>query len=460
MKFTKNSHSQSSHDEVLPPSTRKIKIRKRHRKRNSKLGLILGLLLGFGGTTIVVIGFWQRLEASVPDSVADVSSYARPNTLTIKAADGSILKEIGEVSHEKIDLAEVPPILHQAFVASEDSRFYQHKGIDLIGISRAAIANVKAQGVKEGGSTITQQLARMAYLNQDRRIGRKLKEMKIASAIEVNLSKVDILETYLNLVYLGAGSYGVADAAWVYFAKTPQELTLSEAATLAGVVPAPSVYSPFSNPEIAKRRRNTVLDRMLAAGYITLNEATIAKNEPLTTNRKHPKRLERKWQYFTNYIEKELPKYVDRETLAEGGIVVETSLDPLWQTAAKTTVSYGLQKYGEWQKFQEAAIVALDPKTGAIKAMIGGKDFGDNQYNRVTQAQRQPGSTFKTFVYAAAMASGFSPEKTYLDAEFFVDGYQPKNNKERYRGTNVSLYDAFVSSINTVALQTIIDVGG
>ena len=460
VKTTNNSHPESFDRKSLSSSQTNPKIRKYPRRNSRKLVVLLSLFLGFGGIAIAATAFWQKLESSVPDSVANVSSYARPKTLTIKAADGSTLKEIGEVSHDKIELADVPPILHQAFVASEDVRFYDHGGIDFKGIARAAVTNFKAQDVKEGGSTITQQLARIAYLNQDKRIWRKLKEMKIASEIEAHLSKQDILETYLNLVYLGSGSYGVADAAWVYFGKTPQQLTLPEVATLAGIVPAPSIYSPFRNPELATKQRNLVLSRMVAAGYITQQEATTASNAPLTTNRKHPKRLQRKSQYFTNYIEKELPKYIDRETLDMGGIVVETTLDPLWQTAAETAVSYGLDKYGKWQKFEEAAVVALDPKTGAIKAMVGGKDFGDNQYNRVTQAQRQPGSTFKTFVYAAAIASGFSPYKTYFDAQFYVDGYKPKNYNERYRQTNVSIYDAFLSSINTIALQTIVDIGG
>lgn len=454
-----NNHASSSTGEVLPSSTKKIKTRK-PRKKRIKLGLFFGLLLGVGGSAIALISVWQRLEASVPESVADVSSYARPNTLTIKAADGTILKEIGEVSHQKIKIAEVPDIVYQAFVASEDVRFYEHQGIDFKGIGRAAIANAKAQEVKEGGSTITQQLARMAYLNQDKRVWRKLKEMKIAHEIENNLTKEDILETYLNLVYLGSGSYGIADAAWVYFGKKPQELTLAEVATLAGIVPAPSVYSPFNNPELAEQRRNMVLSRMVDAGYVTPEEGAIAMAALLETNRQQPKRLQRKFQYFTNYVEEELPKYVDSETLAMGGITVETTLEPSWQTAAEKTVKEGLERYGKWQKFQEAAIVALDTKTGAIKAMVGGKDFGDNQYNRVTQAQRQPGSTFKTFVYTAAIASGFSPYKTYLDAEFYVDGYKPKNYNKTYREDNVSLYNAFLSSINTVALQTLIDVGG
>ena len=264
----------------------------------------------------------------------------------------------------------------------------------------------------------------------------------------------------MNLVYFGSGSYGVADATWVYFGKKPDQLTLSEVATLAGIAPAPSIYSPFSNPELALKRRNGVLKKMVVAGYLTPETAKRVMSTPLVTNRKQPQRLQRKFQYFTNYIEDELPKLIEADTLAEGGIVVETTLVPDWQIAAEATVSNGLKRYSQWQKFQEAAIVAIDPRTGEIKAMVGGKDFGDNQYNRVTQAQRQPGSTFKPFVYTAAIASGFSPYKTYLDAEFYVDGYKPKNNNKKYLEENVSIYKALKDSINTIALQTLVDVGG
>jgi len=413
-----------------------------------------------GSTAIATVAIGLNLKASVPESVADVSSYARPNTITIKASDGSVLKEIGEVSHQKIDLEKVPDYVAEAFVASEDVRFYKHNGFDPKGIARAVVANLKAGGAQEGASTITQQLARVAYLNQEKKIWRKLKEIVIAQEIEKNLAKPDILETYLNLVYFGSGSYGVADATWVYFGKKPDQLTISEVATLAGIVPAPSIYSPFSNPELALKRRNGVLKKMVVAGYLTPEVADREMKTPLITNRKQPRRLQRKFQYFTNYIEDELPKLIEADTLAEGGIVVETTLIPDWQIAAEATVSNGLKQYSKWHKFQEAAIVAIEPETGEIKAMVGGKDFGDNQYNRVTQAQRQPGSTFKPFVYTAAIASGFSPYKTYLDAEFYVDGYKPKNNNKKYLEENVSIYKALKSSINTVALQTLVDVGG
>lgn len=283
--------------------------------------------------------------------------------------------------------------------------------------------------------------------------------MEIARRIEENLDKQKILETYLNLVYLGAGSYGLADAAWVYFGKSADALTVEEVATLVGIIPAPSVYSPFNNPELALRQRNGVLNRMAADGYISAETAQSAIASPIVTNRQQLKRLQRQASYFTNYIEEELPKYISEDQLQAGGIVVETTIDLQWQKAAEKTVKYALDTYSKWQKFQQAALVSLDPRTGEIKAMVGGRDFGDNQYNRVTQAQRQPGSTFKTFVYTAAMAAGFSPNKTYPDRKLSIEDYEPRNYKEKYRKTNVSLYNALAISINTVALQTSLDVG-
>ncbi|MDJ0649228.1 MAG: PBP1A family penicillin-binding protein [Xenococcaceae cyanobacterium MO_188.B19] len=448
-------HSNSSLDLLA-------QIEQKGQKQHKKLkwlSLGLGLLVGMGSSAGGLFWLQKKITATIPESVSDVVTYVRPNTVTIKAIDGTIIKQIGAVSHEKIKLDEIPPIVHQAFVASEDKRFYQHSGVDFQGVLRAAWSNLKAGGVVEGGSTITQQLSRIVYLDQEKSIWRKLKEMEIARQIEQNLGKKEILETYLNLVYLGSGSYGVQDAAWVYFGKTAENLTVAEIATLVGIVPAPSIYSPLSNPDLALKQRNTVLKRMEEIGYITPEVAQAAIASPIVTNPKQPKRLQRQAQYFTNYIEEELPKYISEEALQAGGIVVETTIDLRWQAAAEKTVISALDSYGKWQKFQQASLVALDSRTGGIKAMVGGRDFGDNQYNRVTQAQRQPGSTFKTFVYTAALAAGFSPYKTYLDAELFVDGYQPRNYKEKYRETNVSLYNALTSSINTIALQTSLDVG-
>lgn len=449
----------SDNSQPLSPSKSKVVGKNKPVKPFQFSWVVIGMIMGISSGAIAFSWLWQKLEASVPENIEDVQNYARPETLTIKAKDGSILKQIGPIAHDRVKLEEVPYLLPSAFIASEDRRFWQHKGIDFQGIARATLANLKAKGVVEGGSTITQQVSRVVFLTHEQSIERKLKEMRIAKAIEQNFDKTQILENYINLVYLGSGAYGVADAAWVYFGKSARDLTLPEVATLAGIVPAPSTYSPLNNPDLAKQRRNLVLQRMAQEGLINNREATLAMASPLITNPRKPKRLVRKASYFTGYIEKELPKYVSEAELKQGGIVVETTLNPQWQTAAESAIDYGLDKYGKWQEFQQAALVAIEPKTGEIRAMVGGRDFGKNQYNRVTQAQRQPGSTFKTFVYTTAIAAGFSPYQTYLDAEYYVDGYKPTNYKDRYRYTEVSLYDGLTSSSNILALRTMLDVG-
>jgi penicillin-binding protein 1A len=280
----------------------------------------------------------------------------------------------------------------------------------------------------------------------------------MAQKIERDIDKDKILERYLNLVYLGSGAYGVADAAWVYFSKPVKDLTLPEMAMLAGLPSAPSDYSPLVNEKVAKERRDTVLLRMQDSGYITPAQADDAIATPLTTQRSNPQRLERKATYFTEYIQQELPNYVSKEVLAQKGLTVETTLNLDWQAAAEEAVKETVERNGRYQRFEQAAMVAIDPRNGQIKTMVGGKDFYNQQFNRVTQAQRQPGSTFKTLVYTTALAAGFSPFRGYLDAPFTVRGYTPKNYSENFRGW-INLKDALTSSINIVAVKTLIDVG-
>lgn len=421
-------------------------------------GVGISLSLSGGAMALASVA-WQKLESSLPENVGDVITYARPETLTIKAADGTIVAQFGDVTYENLKISQIPPQVSQAFLAIEDSRYDEHRGVDYQGIVRAAVANLKAGKVVEGGSTITQQLARIVYLEQKRTWQRKLQEIILAQRIEAQFTKEQILERYLNLVYLGSGAYGIADAAWVYFSKSVEELTLPEIATLAGIAPAPSVYSPLENPQAAKTRRDLVLQRMGEQGLITEAEMVEAMATPLETKASLPKRLERKAPYFVEYIQQELSQYISPEQLQAGGIVVETTLNLQWQTTAEARVQEAISRYGKWQKFQQGALVAMDPRKGQIKVMVGGKDFDDTQYNRVTQAQRQPGSTFKTFVYATAIAGGISPHKTYLDAPYTVDGYQPKNYGNRYGGSYVPIHQALASSLNVVAVQSLIDVG-
>ncbi|HYX16936.1 MAG TPA: penicillin-binding protein 1A [Nostoc sp.] len=413
--------------------------------------------LGVSGGIVALIYGISLIDRTLPDQ-AELNAVVREQTLTIKAADGTILQQQGETAREQLKLEQIPDNLKKAFIASEDRRFKQHNGVDPQGIARAGLNNLRSQGVVEGASTITQQLARILFLKQEQTIWRKLKEVRLAQKMENELTKDQILERYLNLVYLGGGAYGVADASRVYFSKTPDQLSLAEMATIAGLAPAPSLYAPDKNPEAAKRRRDLVLLRMREDKIITPEQRQAAVQEPLILKTSLPKRVQVESPYFTSYIQKELPKYVSPNVLKNGGLVVETTLNPTWQKVAEEAVAKTLRNQGRWENFKQGSMVAIDPRNGEIKAMVGGKDFGKNQFNRVTQAQRQPGSTFKGFVYATAIASGKSPYDSYQDAPFVVDGYEPKNYSERFRGS-MNIRDALTGSINIIAVKVLIDVG-
>ncbi|MGA1621678.1 MAG: transglycosylase domain-containing protein [Synechocystis sp.] len=421
--------------------------------------LMLGFGLGGGvGTSALLWGFYQ-VEALTEVAIADVVTYAAPGTMTIKASNGKILQEIGNVSHDTVELGNIPPLVEQAFIASEDSRFREHRGIDLQGILRASVSNATSGEVVQGGSTITQQLARLVFLTQDRTFARKIKELRLAQKIETTLPKDQILERYLNLIYLGSGAYGVADASYTYFSKPPEDLTLGEAATLAGVVPAPSLYSPLENLEAATQRRNQVLTRMAEVGFISASEAQAAIAAPLTVNPSPLKRFNREAEFFTDYILQELKAKLPEDQRQAGGLTVNTTLNPDWQAEAQEILKKSVEKYGKWQRFSEGAMVSVDPRTGAIKMMVGGKDYNASQFNRVTQAKRQPGSTFKPILYAAAIAAGISPNKSYLDVPIEIGSYKPENYGDKYSGGNMSLRTALTGSVNVVAIRLLLDVG-
>ena len=422
-----------------------------HRNRLFWLGLGLS-----SGLFALGIGWWS-LKRTLPDT-SSIFTFVRDGTLTIKAADGTILQQSGPATREKLTMGQFPKTTVEAFIAAEDRRFYQHQGVDYQGILRAALSNVVSGDLVQGGSTITQQVARIVFLNQERSITRKLKEAMLAQELERQMPKEQILERYLNLVYLGSGAYGVADAAWVYFSKPVDKLTLPETAMIAGLPPAPSVYSPLVNPETAVKRRNVVLQRMEDAGYISKAEMDQAIAAPLQLKPSTPKRLVIEAPYFTSYVQQELPKYVSPEALELGGLTVETTLNRQWQKAAEKVIKDAVELDGWAEGFGQAALVAIDPRNGQVKALVGGDGYGKSQFNRATQAQRQPGSTFKPLVYTTAIAAGFSPTDGYLDAQYTVDGYKPQNYGKTYRGW-VSMRDALTYSVNVVAVKVLIDVG-
>lgn len=412
-----------------------------------------------GGSAVLAGGWltWKSIDRSLPDP-QDILTYARPGTITVKAEDGTILQQVGPATYEKLELEDTPKQLIEAFLAAEDRRFYQHRGIDIKSILRALTANLWARDVVEGGSTITQQLARMVFLTQDQTVGRKVKEALLAQKIDSHLSKDDILEHYLNLVYLGSGAYGVSDAAWVYFGKELDDLTLPEMATIAGMPAAPSNYSPIENPLVAKQRRDVILQRMVDAGFISESAAAAAIRTPIKIDPSLPKRLVVKHPYFTTYIQQELKKHVSAEQIEKGGLTVETSLNPDWQEVGEEVVRDAVENYGYAEGFEEASLVAVDPQTGEIKTMVGGSDFEKSQFNRATQAMRQPGSTFKGLLYTTALAAGFSPYDGYEDKPLKVDGYEPLNAGRKYSGW-MNLQDALTRSVNVIAVKVLMDVG-
>ena len=387
----------------------------------------------------------ELVDATLPDA-RGIASFNRPGTITLLSTNGKVIQKLGPATREKVKPGAMPPTVAEAFIAAEDRRFYQHDGVDGWGIARAIVTNVRQGAVREGASTITQQLARTVFLSQDRTITRKLKEAALAMKLERQLSKQQILEQYLNYVYLGSGAYGVADAAWIYFSKTPEQLTVPEAAMIAGLPPAPSFYSPLVNPDLAEERRSIVLDRMAQAGFISASEAERGRNSPLGLKPATPKYFNSSAPYFTTWIAQELPKFLTPEQLEVGGVKVRTSLNLDWQKKAQQVIRANAP-------FDtEGAMVSIDPGNGLVRVMVGGKDFSKSQFNRTILALRSPGSTFKLFPYAAAIDRGMKPETKVFDAKRCWNGYCPKNFGNKYYG-NISLADALKNSLNTVAVQ-------
>lgn len=416
------------------------------------LGITGGLALLAGGSVIA-------LDMSLPDTQNMAYATAvRPGTLTLKAVNGDVFFQSGPATRNQLRISEIPEKLQQAYLATEDRRFYEHEGVDFKGIARAVTSNILSRGIAEGGSTLTQQLARISYLNQEHSILRKLREARLAQKIEDKLSKAEILERYLNQVYLGGGAYGVGDAAEVYFSKSVKNLTLGQMAVLAGLPAAPTLYSPLVNPEMAQKRRNEVLERMVRSKFITAAEAETAKKEDLGVKASSPPNLEDKAPYFSSYLKEQLSKMVPETVLKTGGVTVETTLNLDWQQMATRVVEDTVYLDGYNQGFSQAALVSLEPQTGEIRAMVGGASFNESQFNRVTQALRQPGSTFKAFVYAAAIAAGMSPYDSVQDIPFSVDGYKPKNYSRKYSGW-VTRTQALTNSLNIPAVRTLIEVG-
>jgi len=393
----------------------------------------------------------KKIDSILPNSSKTIT-FSRPGTITLLSSNNKIIQKIGPTTREKVPIGLIPIQVKNAFIVAEDRRFYEHNGVDLWGIGRALLTNFKNKGVIEGGSTITQQLARIVFLSQDKTFTRKIKEALLAYKLERELSKDQILEQYLNNVYLGSSAYGISDAAWVYFSKKPNELKLEEAALIAGLPPAPSYYSPLVNSNLALKQRSIVLESMLKEGYITKETYTKTARKPLILKTSIPKYYNSIAPFFSSWVNQRLPTILDKEQLEIGGLIIRTSLNLDWQKEAKETL------LSQESKDLEGAIVSIEPSTGLIRVLIGGKNFDENQFNRATQALRSPGSTFKIFPYAAAIERGYLPDDLVIDKPTCWLEYCPKNFGDKYMG-KVSISDSFKYSLNSVAVNLLDQVG-
>jgi penicillin-binding protein 1A len=405
-----------------------------------RFGLVAGIwgLVGFGGLLA-----WYAYD--LPD-FDELYILERKSSVTLKAADGLVLATYGDLYGEHQPLKALPPQLPQALMATEDRRFYSHFGIDPIGLARATLANLRAGRTVQGGSTLTQQLAKNVFLSPSRTLKRKVQELMLAFRLEHRFTKDQILEMYFNRVYFGAGAYGVEAAAQRYFDKPAAKLTLGESAMLVGLLKAPSKLAPTGNIKSAQARGAQVLRNMAEAGYITPQaaEAAIAKPTQLARSRLPLPNA----RYFADWVIDEVYQLVGRD---HADLTVWTTLDSRLQGGAERAVDTLMDREAEKQDVGQAALVALAPD-GAVRAMVGGRDYIDSPYNRATQARRQPGSAFKPLVFLTALEQGIRPDDQFVDGPIEVAGWKPRNYDGQYHGS-MTLRDAVARSVNTVAVQ-------
>ena len=395
------------------------------------------------------------LFAPTLDPRMDLYAVNRPLAFTFLDASGEDVGHRGAIVGQRLTLKEMPAYLPAAFIAMEDRRFYSHKGIDPLGLARALLLDLRARHYVAGGSTISQQTAKIVYTQQQKTMSRKLVELIDAAGLEKSLSKQQILELYLNRIYLGSGAYGVDGAAQVYFGTSARNLSLAQAAMLATLTRAPSVFSPRRDLLRAQQRASLVLDSMMDNGAITEAEAAFARAHPAVIV-DHASLDAR--NYFLDSAADEATRLVSQNGAPPSAdLVVHTTLEPKVQEAARLAASRTIAKSGKKTRTSEAAVVVMKPD-GAVSALIGGVDYRDSVFNRVTQAHRQPGSAFKPFVYLAALEQGLSPWETRDDVAVDIGGYHPTNFGGKYYGT-LTLADALAHSVNTITVNLAQEIG-
>lgn len=428
-----------------PPPPKPPRVKKKWLSWFLRWSFIIVIWIGFFGGCGVL---WYSYD--LPDITKLQQSERRPS-ITVLAKDGTKLATYGDLHGHMVDIQKLPPYVVQALLAIEDRRFYSHFGVDFIGLFRALWVNYRAGHVVQGGSTLTQQLAKnflqseKLYDVSDRSLRRKIQEALLAVWLEYKFTKDQILTIYLNRVYLGSGAFGLAAASQHYFGKIPQDLTLYEAAVIAGLLKAPSKYSPSNNPQLADQRASQVLENMAKEGFISEGAkdaaVALASSTPATFQGSAIR-------YFTDWIVDILPRYVDTE---DQDLIVTTTLDPRLQSLAESKLQEVLQEKGESAKVSQMALVSMTHE-GAIRTLVGGANYRKSQFNRATQALRQPGSAFKMILYLAALESGMKPYDMISDLPIRIGTWKPGNYKYVPRG-EVSLQDAMAYSANSVSVR-------
>src|ERR1041385_2377474 len=411
------------------------------------------------GATLGAVGAVLMLALAIP-AFGETSddAWLKKSELAVTFLDrfGNEIGSRGIRHNDSIPLSEFPDHLIKAVLATEDRRFYDHFGIDLAGTARAFVTNARAGGVVQGGSSLTQQLAKNLFLNNERTIERKVKEAFLAMWLEARLTKNEILKLYLDRAYMGGGTFGVDGAAHFYFNKSARDVNLQESAMLAGLFKAPTKYAPHINLPAARARANVVLDNLVEAGFMTEGQVFGARRNPATAM---DRRDERVANYYLDFAFDEMKKLVATfpRSLHERVFVVRTGLDVNLQRESENAVESMIRQYGNDYKARQAAAVVLD-LDGAVRAMVGGRDYGQSQFNRATDALRQPGSSFKPYVYATALANGFKPTSIVVDAPICLGNWCPQNYGHSFSGS-VTLTQAITRSINVIPVRLSIALG-
>ncbi len=428
----------------------KRKSRARRTRRSPFLGFLRWTAVCAIWSAVLLAGVLVWFAYDLPD-VDSLATPSRRPSVTLLDSEGTSFATFGDLYGKRVSVKSLPPHLVWAVLAAEDRRFYKHAGVDVQGLARALLVNIREGRIRQGGSTLTQQLAKNLFLTPERTIQRKIRETILALQLEGRFSKDEILTIYLNRVYLGAGTWGIDAAAQRYFNKPAARLTLYEAAMIAGLLKAPSRYNPARNPDLAHKRARLVLDGMVDAGYIKSGTAKRAKRLKLAAR---PRDTGSGTRFFADWILDRVRSYVG---FSGRDLVVHTTLRPRLQRIAMSKATALVKKESARTRARQLALVTMAPD-GAVRVMVGGRNYGKSQFNRATQALRQPGSVFKPVVYLAALESGLDPDTHFLDGPVSVGKWRPGNFGGKYYG-DVTMREAVTRSLNSVAVRASEKIG-